>query len=72
LGAIWEYVNMRSKALQFKQKANNWIERQQNNIKNVIDIQQSFVKLVLIFNLLMLTGEFQKPNESLVEQPEYD
>ncbi|XP_046647884.1 presenilins-associated rhomboid-like protein, mitochondrial isoform X2 [Daphnia pulicaria] len=34
LGAIWEYENMRSKALQFKQKANNWIERQQNNIKN--------------------------------------
>ncbi|XP_057376440.1 presenilin-associated rhomboid-like protein, mitochondrial isoform X1 [Daphnia carinata] len=30
LAAIWEYENMRKKALQFKQKATGWIQRQQN------------------------------------------
>lgn len=30
LAAIWEYENMRKKALQFRQKATGWIQRQQN------------------------------------------
>ena len=28
LAAIWEYENMRSKALQFRQRAAGWIQRQ--------------------------------------------
>nr|CAG4646326.1 EOG090X07NR [Macrothrix elegans] len=41
LSAIWEYENMRTKALQFRQKATNWMQAQtqkQGNFRNHLNI----------------------------------
>ena len=41
IATIWEYENMRQKALHFKRRASDWVYRQVQNPKHVLQITHS-------------------------------
>lgn len=49
LAAIWEYENMRNKALRFRQKATGWIQKQ--HTKHVAIFSFSLITYQHIINL---------------------
>ena len=60
LATIWEYENMRSKALNFRSRATDWVHRQVQNPRHVTVLLLNWWKITLIFKcFFLIQGELR-------------